>query len=378
MLFSLSNFYNIILIMNLPTAKKLVQKLTPETIIFFKKSYNFTNDQNFLFSAYAKALKTKAYRLYVDCISLISEKRNEISSEELKKMTECDKDTLIKCFETLFKFKLIKPSIGSDNNIYVVFYPESRLQEILKNPKLLKLFKENLSSSQFEKIFSNNEPYSYIPTESVEDTPNFINFDGILLKMLASKKKNVSIDEECKQYLTNNFDFSEEQIVSLLNLSLIEHPEMFTVSMPLLKEEAIKLANILNAEATKREFHFDQNIFTCNAIQMQEINLEQIKQTCENFKPLEFYSNIAKRQLTIDEVDFLESVDKTIDNAKINLALALCFLIKTSKRFVKKYWSLVFKTLSDNSNWTFEDALRYWNHNYKPETNSRTTAKKLF
>jgi len=82
---------------------------------------------------------------------------------------------------------------------------------------------------------------------------------------------------------------------------------------------------------------------------MQDINLDQIKQTCENYKPLEFYSNIAKRQLTIDEVNFLDSIDKTIECAKVNLAIGLCYL-RTSKRFVKKYWSLVFKTLSENSN----------------------------
>jgi len=111
---------------------------------------------------------------------------------------------------------------------------------------------------------------------------------------------------------------------------------------------------------------------------MQEINLEQIKQTCENYKPLEFYSNITKRQLTIEEVDFLENIDKTIDCAKVNLAIGLCYLVKNSKKFVKNYWSLVFKTLSDNSNWTFEDALRYWNRSYKPEINTKRTSKKLF
>jgi len=373
--FFLLIFHNIILIMDLTSAKKIIQKLPSDTIIFLKKSYNFINDQNFLFAAYSKALKNKTYRLYVNCILLISEKRHEINSEELKKMSDCDKEDLMKGFETLLKFGLVQISIGADNNLYIVFLPEARLPEIQKNPKLLRLFKENLTPSQFEKVFCNGDPFSYVQKENVEETSNFIDFNAIELKMMAAKKKNISIDEECKNYLTG-FDFTEDQIISLLNQSLIEHPEMFTVSKSLLKEEATKLANILLAEATKREFYFDQKIFEYDAHQMQGINLEQIKKTCEDYKPLEFFSNIAKKQLTQKEIDFLSRIDPTLGNAKINLAIALGYFCKNNKTLNEKYLTRVFETLAQNLNWTFEDALKYWNHAYKPEL--RKESAKLF
>jgi len=368
--------------MNFKTFSNKLRNHGNDVDVIILKKYKFNFDNAVLHNIYGAAMGIKAKNLYVmgvdACDASKDGLRSRLSFDRILEATGFSVEMIINELIKLVNFKLIEVKTNiTDNTIIIIFQPEKRINDIVLDTSLNNLFKKNLSENKYAEFFDLTDPTLIINTENVIVEGN-VQYDlpSIEQNLTAQFKKNVIIPDSLKDKI-NQLSFTNDKLIEILSESIIEHPDFYSISEDLFDTNVLKANNIVNRLPTKAEFFIDPIIFEGDYETIFPI-MSKMENTFSSYSPLDFYYNCIKRDLNHKESSFLQRVesDYTIPRWLINTAIykSLC---GKSKVLNPNYLSKILVTANENAWPNFEDAITYWNKNYKKpiKTNVRRLSR---
>jgi replication initiation and membrane attachment protein DnaB len=346
-----------------------------------QKQYDFNVNTNILSTFYAPIIGNDATRLYISLVNESAKQLIKVSKTtkytEFNDLNNFSDETFSECRKNLEAVGLIETYYDQKSNKYVhILLSCKSPSEIFNDNQFIELLKSKISDVEYDTIqyMYNSKQFLTANLVNVSEDFSFLSQNKVFFKIdykeieqiISAKIKTfVSIDDTIKLIISKyEKQLNKEKIVELLMFSIDIDNGIATISKEKLNNSINIHFNITNSSTKTTIVKRNRNLFLNNSVLRDE--KEEIYNSYKNTSTVDYVKAITKKEVSIEDYEFINSMLKLVSNDILNMAFDYCLTLKTynGANFNKKYISKNIDTINSKGIKTLDDLLAHYNGSF--------------